>query len=137
MAATKARAKSIGPRRLKKEKKVTPAGVDLKQYRLRYGTPNEMCDPIPIATEAKVRSDIVKHLRTEIEPWCERYNQAGKQVIEQIILDLQAESIHLGTVDDDRRKFPGTKFNTGTRISGCYDEHYGMTVAYEFWSEWT
>lgn len=129
--------KAVGVGRVARAKKVALDQGQLKQYRLRYGTPNQLCEPIAVATEAKVRADIVKHLRTEIEPWCKRHNLAGLPVIEQLILDLQETTFHIGTLDTTREQFKGSKFNTGQRISGCYDEHYGVTIVYEVWKEWS
>ena len=127
--------KVAGVGKLKKVK--ITADPKLKQFRLRMGTPNEMGEVIAVATEAKVRSDIIKNLRTVHQPWCKRFNNAGIKAIDGLVLDLTNSAIHLGKNDPTRPKLPGCQYNAGDRIQACIDERYGIVVAYEFWSEWT
>ena len=91
----------------------------------------------PATSHEAAATITVQRMRTVHQPWCKRFNNAGIEAIDKLVLDLTNSAIHLGKNDPTRPKLPGCQYNAGDRIQACIDERYGIVVAYEFWSEWT
>lgn len=90
-------------------------------YRLRMGTPNQLGEEQKFKSEGPLRAAIVHNLRSIHQPWLERYNVAGVKLVGEILEELSNT-----TITSERK-----------RISRCIDEHYGVTVVYEFWKRLT
>lgn len=120
VVAKKSRIGVGGRPRAQRVAPVKPKRVKIdREYRMRYGTAGQLSDVRHFRTEKELRDEIIKNLRTVHEPWCARYNHAGVDVIKEAIIALGGMAIHV-----ERQ-----------RLEVRIDEHYDLTVVYEFWKE--
>jgi hypothetical protein len=101
--------------KIKKAKKVTTPPTH--DYKVRFGTRNQLGPEHQFATEPAARQGIINEFNSW-KPWCLRYNNAGVDAI-KAACDL------VGSV---------TFHRDPSRLECIFDEHTGMHVCAEFWT---